>query len=237
MSTTSEAAVIVEFNLAQSRRYKHEPAAIVALQSALDAKYASLGELPRLLLRRISVFVGKFTLEAACSVAACARLHRSEVSDGICELLASALLESSHGESTGSRYQLTLPTRLFALGKLVCHGEQDPVARNHAQYLQWVLEYAEVEFDRREPGRWMAHYAGLLADVRAALDWAFSPSGDASIGVDLTMAAIPLWVMAAPSDELQRRIGRALKSEAAMSHSGRSMRLRTAARLAGMSDF
>jgi predicted ATPase len=83
----------------------------------------------------------------------------------------------------------------------------------------------------------MAHYASLLGDVRAALDWAFSPSGDASIGVDLTMAAIPLWLLAAPSVELQRRIGRALECEASMSHSGRRMRLRTAARLAGMSNF
>jgi hypothetical protein len=36
---------------------------------------------------------------------------------------------------------------------------------------------------------------------------------------------------------LQRRIGRALKSEAAVAHSGRQMRLRSAARLAGMTDI
>jgi predicted ATPase len=257
VATTSEAAVIVEFNLAQPsiqasrherappiRRpwpYQHEPAAIVATPSSLDQKYASLGEIPRRVLRRVAVFVGKFTLEAACSVASCAPLQRSAVSEGTAELLASSLLESDHGDSTGVRYLLSLPTRLFALGKLVCHGEQDLVARNHAQYLRCVLEYAEVEFDRREPDRWMAHYASLLGDVRAALDWAFSPSGDASIGVDLTVAAIPLFLLSellsAPADELQRRIGRALKSEAATSHSGRHMRLRTAARLAGMSDF
>jgi predicted ATPase len=83
----------------------------------------------------------------------------------------------------------------------------------------------------------MSRYTNLFGDVRAALDWAFSPSGDASIGVDITMAAIPLWILSSQADELQRRIARALKSEAAMAHSGRQMRLRTAARLAGVTDI
>jgi predicted ATPase len=203
------------------------------VSTVLDGKYASLGDIPRRVLRRLAVFVGEFTLEAACSVVACASLQRSGVSAGIAALRATSLLESGDGQG----YLLSRSTRSFALAKLVFHGEQDLVARNHARYLQCILEYAEVEFDRREPGRWMGYYSCLLGDVRAALDWAFSPSGDPSIGVDLTMAAIPLWLFCAPPEELPRRIGLALRSEAAMSHSGRRMRLRTAARLAGMSDF
>ena len=89
--------------------------------------------------------------------------------------------------------------------------------------------------ERAEPTQWMADYGGLIDDVHAALDWAFSPSGDASIGVGLTIAAIPLW-LSARSDELCSRIERALKSDAAATHSGREMRLRTAARLAGITE-
>jgi predicted ATPase len=237
VSTTSEAAVIVEFSLAQSSCHGHEPDAPVALGSLLDGKYTSLDEIPRRVLRRLSVFIGEFTLEAACAVVACAPLDRSGIADGIAVLQASSLLLSDYSESSGVRYLLSLPTRLFALEKLSAHEELDEVSRNHAQYLQCVLEYAEIEFDRREAGRWMTYYASLLDDVRAAVDWAFSPSGDASMGVDLTMAAIPLWLMSSQADELQRRIGRALESGAAMSHSGRQMRLRTVARLSGMSDF
>jgi predicted ATPase len=237
MSTTSEAAVIVQFNPTPGGRYKPGADARLPLERALEGKYASLGEVPRRVLGRLSMFVEEFTREAALAVAGCSSLDRSGVSTAIAALLASSLLESSCGDDAGVNYLLTLPTRRFALGKLVCHGEQDLVARKHAQYLQCVLEYAEVEFDRREPGRWMTYYDRLIGDVRAALDWAFSPSGDASIGVDLTMAAIPLWLTCSQPDELQRRIGRALKSGAALSHPGRQIRLRTAARLAGMSDF
>jgi predicted ATPase len=208
------------------------------MRPVLDGKYAALGETPRRVLRRLAVFVGEFTSDAACDVVAGTGLHRAGVAAGITALLAEALLErSGRGESVGARYALSLPTRAFAFGKLVCDGELDLAARNHARYLQCVLEYAEVEFDRREPRRWLAHFACLLNDVRAALDWAFSPSGDPTMGVDLTVAAIPLWLLSSQSDELQRRIGRALKSEAATTHSGRQMRLRTAARLAGMNDF
>ena len=207
------------------------------VQTVLDGKYASLGEIPRRVLRRLAVFAGEFTLEAARAVVVCTGLHRSLVSAAVAALHANALLEGDPRDSAGARYLLSRPTRAFALGKLVCHGERDLVARNHALYLQCVLEYAEIEFDRSEPGPWMEHYAGLLEDVRAALEWTFSPSGDAHIGVDLTMAAIPLWLLSSPSDELQRQIGRALKSEAAVSHPGRQMRLRTAARLACVNDI
>jgi predicted ATPase len=207
------------------------------VETALDGKYASLGEIPRRVLRRLSVFAGEFTLEAARSVVVCTGLHRSVVSTAIAVLHANALLEADTGERAGSRYLLSHPTRAFAHGKLVRHGERDLVARKHALYLQCVLEYAEIEFDRSEPGPWMEHYACLLEDVRSALEWAFSPSGDPYIGVDLTMAAIPLWLLSSQSDELQRRIGCALKSEAAVGHSGRQMRLRTAARLACVNDF
>ena len=207
------------------------------LATGLDGKYAALGEIPRRVLRRLSVFAGEFTLEAARAVVVCTGLHRSVVSAAIATLHAQTLLEADPGERAGERYLLSHPTRIFALGKLDRHGERDLVARNHALYLQCVLEYAEIEFDRGEPGPWMERYACLLEDVRAALEWAFSPSGDPFIGVDLTMAAIPLWLLSSQSDELQRRIGRALKSGAAMGHSGRQMRLRTAARLACVSDF
>jgi predicted ATPase len=152
---------------------------------------------------------------------------------GILALQASSLLEL-RGKGAFVRYVLSHQIRAFGLGKLACNAEVDSVARNHAEYLQCVFEYAEVELERGEPSQWMAHYGRLIEDVRAALDWAFSPSGDAAIGVGLTVAAIPLWQLSSRSDELCGQIERALKSEAA-THSGCEMRLRTAGRLAGMS--
>lgn len=236
MSTTNQAKVIVPFNLPSGRRH-HRPDLVGALASTQEDRYAALDEIAQRVLRRLSIFVGDFTLEAACDVVSGGAAERSDIPPGIAALWSCSFLQLADGEYSRIRYFLSRATRAFAFRKLVSHGELDLVARHHASHLQCVLEYAEVEFDRREPGRWMAHYTSLFGDVRAALDWAFSPSGDASIGVDLTMAAIPLWLLSSQADELQRRIGRALKSEAALAHSGRQIRLRTAARLAGLTDI
>jgi predicted ATPase len=235
VSAPSEAAVIIQFDLRKSTHHGNESGGAGRPRTILDRKYALLGELPRAVLRRLAVFAGEFTLGAASAVIACSNLHRSEVAPGLAALQAGSLLNIK-GEGAFVRYALSHQTRAFALGKLVCNAEIDSVARNHAEYLQGIFEYAEVELERGEPGQWMAHYGRLIEDVRAALDWAFSPSGDAAIGVGLTMAAIPLWLLSSRSDELCCRIERALKSEAA-TRSGCEMRLRTAGRLAGMSNF
>jgi predicted ATPase len=235
VSATSEAAVVIQFDLHKSARQKHDPGAAGRSRTVLDRKYALLGEAPRAVLRRLAVFAGEFTLEAASAVIACSRLHRSYVGPGLLALQANSLL-AIKGEGAVVRYVLSQQTRAFALGKLACNAELDSVARNHAEYLQCVFEYAEIELEQGDPSQWMAHYGRLIEDVRAALDWAFSPSGDAAIGVGLTMAAIPLWLLSSRSDELCCRIERALKSEAA-TRSGCEMRLRIAGRLAGMSNL
>jgi predicted ATPase len=218
---TSQASVVFQFDLLKSARDKRKAGGLGSPRTFLDRKYASLGEIPRTVLRRLAVFAGEFTLEAASAVVVCGSIHRTDV--------------APEGNGAFAHYTLSRQTRAFALGKLVRYRELDLASRRHAEYLQCVFEYAEVEMERGEPTQWMVDYGGLIDDVHAALDWAFSPSGDASIGVGLTMAAIPLW-LSARSDELCGRIKRALKSEAAATHSGREMRLRTAARLAGITD-
>jgi hypothetical protein len=112
--------------------------------------------------------------------------------------------------------------------------ERDAAARDDAEYLQHVFERAEVELDREDATAWVAAYGRLIDEVRAALDWAFSAQGDAAIGVGLTIATIPLWILCAQPTELCRRIERALASRAAATVSAREMQLRAAATLARM---
>lgn len=59
---------------------------------------------------------------------------------------------------------------------------------------------------------WLQAYSDQLGILRAALDWAFSPSGDAAIGVVLTIASEPLWFGLSLMDEWRRRVERALSS-------------------------
>jgi hypothetical protein len=58
----------------------------------------------------------------------------------------------------------------------------------------------------------MAAYKPRIDNVRAALDWAFSPDGDASVGVALTVFAVPLWMHLSLLDECRGRAEQALSS-------------------------
>ena len=51
---------------------------------------------------------------------------------------------------------------------------------------------------------------GKIDNLRAALDWTFSPDGDATLGVALTAAAIPLWMQLSLLEECRGRLEKAL---------------------------
>jgi predicted ATPase/DNA-binding winged helix-turn-helix (wHTH) protein len=57
---------------------------------------------------------------------------------------------------------------------------------------------------------WPAEYAAEIDNLRAALDWAFSPDGDAQIGVALTAAAVPGWMQLSLMEECRGRVEQAL---------------------------
>src|SRR5207249_715777 len=60
------------------------------------------------------------------------------------------------------------------------------------------------------PDAWPSAYGRALDDVRAALDWAFSPEGDLALGIALTVAAVPLWGRFSLLEEWRERVERAL---------------------------
>jgi hypothetical protein len=108
-------------------------------------------------------------------------------------------------DGTTARYRLLDTTRAYALEKLTESGEYGPVARRLAEYGRDVLERTETRFERRPSDEQATDYR-LIDNLRAALDWAFSPDGDASIGVALTTAAVPLWMHLSLLEECRSRV-------------------------------
>jgi predicted ATPase/DNA-binding winged helix-turn-helix (wHTH) protein len=177
------------------------------LGAAFDWSYQLLPEAERTVLRRLSAFAGEFPLEAAIVVAADS--VPSDVVDRIANLVGKSLVAAdSHGEV--AQYRLLDTTRLYALDKLMNSGELQRVARCHAEYYLAVFAPAEAESETRPQGEWLATYGRHLANVRAALDWAFSSDGEPQIGVALTIAVVPLWVQLSLLAECRERVERAL---------------------------
>jgi predicted ATPase/DNA-binding winged helix-turn-helix (wHTH) protein len=178
------------------------------LRAALDWSFELLSGPERVILRRLTVFAGAFSLEAATQVAAISEILPSEGVDGLLNLVSKSLVSAEEGAVV--RYRLLDTTRAYGLQKLTESGELETVARRHAEYYRDLFERAETESQVRPAAEWLSDYGRRIDNLRAALDWAFSPSGDAAIGVALTAAAVPLWMQLSLLEECRGRVERAL---------------------------
>jgi predicted ATPase/DNA-binding winged helix-turn-helix (wHTH) protein len=148
--------------------------------------YDRLPDRERVVLRRLSVFVGAFSIEAAKAVVfdagAAARDSLPEVTN---ELANKSLLSSALDDPSGIAYRMLETTRAYALERLAESGELDRVSQRHASFFAERLSHAASQ---REPGP-SCTQGSDLANVRAALDWCFSsPTGHAA-GARLVAAA------------------------------------------------
>ena len=175
------------------------------MHATLEWSHELLTKSERMLLRRLAVFAGVFDLEAAGAVATNPELPTFEVVDVLSNLVAKSLVDRNE---TGLRLLETI--HAFALEKLVESGELEVISRCHAVYHQNLFEQAEFEWEARAGDQWLAEYGPKIDDLRAALDWAFSPTGDPVLGVALTVAAVPLWVQLSLLLECRSRVERAL---------------------------
>ncbi|WGD50127.1 winged helix-turn-helix domain-containing protein [Bradyrhizobium sp. CB1650] len=179
------------------------------LRATLDWSYELLSEPERVILRRLAIFAGFFSLDAASTVVASPELPKSEVVEGLSNLVAKSLV-AAEVDGRVARYRLLDTTRAYAIEKLGESGEGERLARRHAEYYRDFVEQAEAALDAQSAVEWLDDYASQIDNLRAALDWAFSPHGDAAIGVALTAAAVPLWIYLSLLDECRSRVARAL---------------------------
>ena len=177
------------------------------LGATLDWSYQLLSEAEQAVLRRLAVFAGDFSLDAAVAVAG--DLTELPVVEHIANLVAKSLLVADlHGEIP--RYRLLDTTRLYAFDRLRSAGELPATGRRHAEYYRAFFAHAEAESEARPQAEWLAIYGRHLDNVRAGLDWAFSADGEPQIGVALTIAVVPLWVQLSLLGECRERVDRAL---------------------------
>jgi predicted ATPase/DNA-binding winged helix-turn-helix (wHTH) protein len=181
------------------------------MRATLDWSYELLSGPEQVVLRRLAVFAGVFTLDAATAVAAGVDIPGADVVDAVANLVGKSLLSTDVGGAI-VRYRFLETTRAYAREKLIESVEFDHVARRHAEYYRDLFQRAEADFETRPTAEWLAAYRPHLDDVRLALDWAFSPSGDAGVAVALTAAAIPLWAHVSLVTDCRGRVEQAIAS-------------------------
>jgi predicted ATPase/DNA-binding winged helix-turn-helix (wHTH) protein len=162
------------------------------LEAALDWSYRLLPESEAVLLRLASVFAGRFTADDADALFSAGYLDPLAGRDALAQLVAKSMV-SAELEDGAIHYRLVESTRSYARQRLATAPERQRAKRQFASRMRAWLCHAEQAWSTDSPQPWLRKYRSRIDDVRAAIGWAFGPDGDAQIGVDLVVSALPLW--------------------------------------------
>jgi non-specific serine/threonine protein kinase len=147
------------------------------LHSMLDWSHALLSNRERALLRRLAVFVGGWTLEAAEVVCADETLRSGEILDLLAQLVGKSLVVAeTQGEQV--RYRLLETMRQYAWEHLRTAGEEEHVRQRHAAWCVALAEDAEPRLYRSEQVQRLEQLEGEHSNLRLALAWSHArPDG------------------------------------------------------------
>jgi predicted ATPase/DNA-binding winged helix-turn-helix (wHTH) protein len=163
------------------------------LGATLEWSYNLLSPTEQLVLRRLAVFVGGFSLVAALDVTA-EGLDPAELTETLATLADKSLLTSDR--TAGTRYRLLDTTRAYALQKLTESGEDLKIIRRHCEHMIHESErFRTTILAPPSPGS-TEFFVLNLGNLRAALEWSFSDQGDSALGAKLAGASAFLFFQA-----------------------------------------
>src|SRR6266581_6161147 len=179
------------------------------LRSTIEWSQALLTEPERILLRRLAVFAGGFTLDAAEAVAAFGAIAAAEVLDLLSGLADKSLI-SLETEAVEARYQMLETMRQFAHERLEEAGEAAELGRRHAQFFLARAEAADP-FLPVHAGGWQERLGPDVGNLRAAADWFEQDPTAVEDNLRFTAALHWLWFALGRYREARRRLETALE--------------------------
>jgi predicted ATPase/DNA-binding CsgD family transcriptional regulator len=142
------------------------------LRNTIQWSYDLLSEQEQRLFRRLSVFVGGCTFEAAEALYTTLNGETVHVFDGITSLIDKSLLQQSEQEEDGGeepRYAMLETIRDYGLDCLETSGEREVTQEAHAVYYMRLAEAAEPELRGSQQAAWFDRLEREHDNLRAAL--------------------------------------------------------------------
>ncbi|HEX2313501.1 MAG TPA: BTAD domain-containing putative transcriptional regulator [Thermomonospora sp.] len=184
------------------------PARQRTLRAAIDWSWEPLGEAERRVLRRLAVFSGGCTLEAAEAVCGTHGLAAWEVLDALDQLVGRSLVTVTD-DGGGPRYRLLESIAAYGLERLAEAGEAAPIRRCHTEYHVELAERAAPHLYGHDQRHWLDVLDAETPNLRRALSEC-AERGDAGLALRLAEALSWYWYLRGRLTEARRSLDTAL---------------------------
>jgi predicted ATPase/DNA-binding CsgD family transcriptional regulator len=186
---------------------RDQPARLRTMYDAIAWSYDLLTPVEQAQFRRLAVFVGGFTLDAASVVTDRPSMlnengpeaqgeHRrftpGSVLDHIASLVDKSLLRVRQSTDGRTRYGMLETVREFGLAQLAVSGEESATRHRHAAWCLELAEHAGSHAAGENQITWLDHLEDEHANLNSALAWVLGV-GQAANAVLLVAALIPFW--------------------------------------------
>jgi non-specific serine/threonine protein kinase len=150
------------------------------LRALIDWSWDLLTPGEQRLLRRLAVFVGGWTQEAAEAICADATLPSTAIGALLSQLVNKSLVVLEEQEG-GARYRYLETIRQYAREKLVAAGEAQTFHDRHQAWFETWAERTAPRIERAQDTTGLAPVQRELDNLRAALAWAGETGADAAL--------------------------------------------------------
>jgi predicted ATPase/DNA-binding XRE family transcriptional regulator len=172
------------------------------LRAAIGWSYDLLDQEDQAMFRRLAVFVGGFTIDAADAVCGetarrdAGKVEPSATVDRLHSLLDKNLIRSdasAGGPGAEARFRLLETIREFGLEQLAANGELAATQERHARHFLALAEEGEQHMRERVEGEWLDRLETDHDNLRSALQWSLTEPGRLEIGARLAGAIVLFW--------------------------------------------
>lgn len=179
-----------------TRGARSAPARQQTLENALQWTFELLDPLRQAVWRRLGVFTGSFTLEAAQQVVADDTIDEWAVLDALDTLADHALLQTLPGATPQLplRYRLLESPRAFALAQLQAAGEEALLRERHARAVLGLLQRMSSRWLDTPTLEWQQQVLPDLGNLRSAFAFARAEPSRAPLALALAAWGVSLWL-------------------------------------------
>ncbi len=170
---------------------RDQPSRLRTLRDAVAWSYDLLPQSEQMLFRRLAVFAGGFTLDAAETVAG---RETPAVLDGIASLVDKSLIRRlDSGDDAEVRLGMLETVLAYARECLAASGDEPDARKRHAEWACALVETAEPHLVGPDQDQWLDRLDAERDNLRAALGWACE-SGEAELAQRLAGGLWRFWV-------------------------------------------